>query len=360
MEKFYRQKPHGRRCSSGDSFAAERVPSVRRGIEPDAANKAICTFTPYTGMETNTNREQSSHTRLDPLNDYLFYKIMGEKGSEIQLLGFLNAVLEKSGKGPFHAVEILENKSFSADADGDKSVTFDVRAVLLNGVKVNVEVQLRNHRNMDKRSLYYWSKEYSSSLKSGQNYNELPNVIAINIVNFDYPQVKELNAVKPFHTCFHLREDRYRDLVLTDVLEIHYLNMVQFRKHGRDKTLQDPLCRWLAWFDKNSPPELLSEVIGMDSAIKEADERMVYITGDQDAIDAYERRFKMLCDRAWHISNEIEDAKDEGRAEGRVEGRAEGRAEGKAEIAKKLKAINLPLAQIAEVTGLTMEAIEQL
>ena len=142
-------------------------------------------------METIFNGELRSHPRLDPLNDYLFYKIMGEKGSE---------------------------------------------------------VQLRNNRNMDKRSLYYWSKEYSSSLKAGQNYNELPSVIAINIVNFDYPQVKELNGVKPFHTCFHLREDQHRDLVLTDALEIHYLNMVQFRRYGRDKTLQDPLCRWLAWF----------------------------------------------------------------------------------------------------------------
>ena len=312
--------------------------------------KAISRFTPYISMEKTLNGEQSSHTRLDPLNDYLFYKIMGEKGSEVQLLGFLNAVLQKSGKGHFHAVEILENKSFSADAVGDKSVTFDIRAVLLNGVKVNVEVQLRNHRNMDKRSLYYWSKEYSSSLKSGQDYIELPNVIAINIVNFDYPEVKE------FHTCFHLREDRHRDLILTDVLEIHYLNMVQFRRYGRDKTLQDPLCRWLAWFDKNSPPELLSEVVSMDSAIKEADERMVYITGDQDAIDAYERRFKMLCDRTWHMNIEMEEC----RAEGKAEGLAEGKIESATVIAGKLKARNFPPAEIAEVTGLTLETIEQL
>ena len=156
--------------------------------------------------------------------------------------------------------ERVEDKSFSADAVGDKSVTFDIRVILLNGVKVNVEVQLRNNHNMDKRSLYYWSKEYSSSLKAGQDYIELPSVVAINIVNFDcfakgsypalqgdkkgmnpetntlpkqhtsslqgevvdYPQVKELNGVKPFHTCFHLREDQHRDLVLTDALEIHY------------------------------------------------------------------------------------------------------------------------------------------
>ena len=35
--------------------------------------------------------------RLNPLNDLLFLKVMGEKGSEIQLLGFLNAVLGCTG-----------------------------------------------------------------------------------------------------------------------------------------------------------------------------------------------------------------------------------------------------------------------
>jgi hypothetical protein len=36
--------------------------------------------------------------RLNPLNDYLFLKYMGEKGDEEQLLAFLNAVLHRTGK----------------------------------------------------------------------------------------------------------------------------------------------------------------------------------------------------------------------------------------------------------------------
>jgi hypothetical protein len=38
--------------------------------------------------------------RLNPLNDYIFLKIMGEKGDEEQLLAFLNAVLGRHGKVP--------------------------------------------------------------------------------------------------------------------------------------------------------------------------------------------------------------------------------------------------------------------
>lgn len=36
--------------------------------------------------------------RINPLNDFMFLKVMGEKGDEEQLLGFLNAVLERVGK----------------------------------------------------------------------------------------------------------------------------------------------------------------------------------------------------------------------------------------------------------------------
>ena len=286
----------------------------------------------------------------DPLNDYLFYKIMGEKGDEIQLLGFINAVLEKTGKGPFSSVEILEDKSFTPEIIGDKSVTLDVRAVLINGARVNVEVQLRNQHNMDRRSLFYWSKEYSSSLKAGQNYQELPNVIAINIVNYDFPALGE------FHCSFHLREDRLRDFILTNALEIHYLNMVQYRKRDRKDMLDDPLYRWLTWFDKNSPPELVAEVVRMDNAIQMADERMVYITGDKEAIRAYERRFKAMCDMtSWQ-----DYAWDVGKAAGKAEGIAEGKVKSMEEIARRLKTRGRPLEEIAEDTGLTLEVVEKL
>jgi len=33
--------------------------------------------------------------------------------------------------------------------------------------------------------------------------------------------------------------------------------------------------------NEKSPPELIAEVVKMDSAIQEANERMVYVTGDK-------------------------------------------------------------------------------
>jgi hypothetical protein len=46
--------------------------------------------------------------RLNPLNDFLFMKYMGEEGDEEQLLAFLNVVLHKTGNDGIVSVKILK------------------------------------------------------------------------------------------------------------------------------------------------------------------------------------------------------------------------------------------------------------
>jgi hypothetical protein len=46
--------------------------------------------------------------RISPLSDFIFLKFMGEKGDEVQLLAFLNAVLERPDKEKLKSVEIVE------------------------------------------------------------------------------------------------------------------------------------------------------------------------------------------------------------------------------------------------------------
>jgi predicted transposase/invertase (TIGR01784 family) len=214
---------------------------------------------------------EHTNPRLNPLNDYLFLKVMGEKGDEAQLLGFLNAVLRRTGKNKIVSIEILEHKTFSAEVIGDKTSILDIRAVLADGTKVNIEVQLRNLGNMDKRSLFYWSREYTRGIEAGQDYVELPNVVSINIVNFEFL------LAGGFHTIFHLWEDHDKAILLTDALEIHFIDMVKFRML-RDKDIaNDPLHRWLTYFDKDSPPELVEEVVKMDAAILKAQERAAIV-----------------------------------------------------------------------------------
>jgi len=240
----------------------------------------------------------------------------------------------------------MENTSFMAEIIGKKSCILDVRAQLPNGELVNIEVQLSNKHNMDRRSLFYLSKVYTSKLKSGHDYIELPNVIAINIVDFDFP------LTKSYHSCFHLREDTERDIILTSALEIHFINMVKYKKHVKKrltrKGLKDPLCRWLAWFDKDSSPKLLEEVVKMDSSIQTAKERMEHVAQSEEEMWAYARYMLAQCDR----TAELNYAHDKGREEGR--------GDEKLTIAKNLLAEGSTPEFVQKITGLDMKVIQEM
>jgi predicted transposase/invertase (TIGR01784 family) len=280
-----------------------------------------------------------TNERLNPLNDYLFLKIMGEKGDEEQLCAFLNAVLGRKGPDALESVEIIENKRINAVVAGDKSSILDVRARTSAGELADIEVQLRNMGNMDRRSLFYWSLEFSRGLEAGQDYRETPDVIAINIVNYEF-----LPQVPVFHTSFHIWEDRYREVLLTEALEIHFIEMVKFRRE-REKDLEhDPLQRWLTWFDRESPHGLVEEVIKMDAGIQKAEKKLTYVSQDKEALRAYQMRELALSD--W--------------TSGLNYAREKGIQEGMLKAAANLKRRGLPIDQIAEDTGLSVEDIANL
>jgi predicted transposase/invertase (TIGR01784 family) len=198
--------------------------------------------------------------RLNPLNDYMFLKIMGEKGDEEQLCSFLNAVLEREGQDTIKSVEIIENKIMTAEIIGDKTSILDVRSITEAEERMNIEVQLRNLGNMNKRSLFYWSKEFSRGIEAGQDYREAPNVIAINIVNYEF-----MPDITDFHLKFHIWEDKYR-FKLTDALGIHFIDMIKFKRLKEKDIRNNKKHLWLTWLDKDSPRELVEEIVKMDPA----------------------------------------------------------------------------------------------
>jgi len=70
----------------------------------------------------------------------------------------------------------------------------------------------------------------------------------------------------------------------------------------------------------------------MDTAIETANERMVYVTGDKEAIRAYERRLMGLSD----YNSSMNYAREEGHRQGREKGRQEGHMEGRNEERQRL------------------------
>jgi predicted transposase/invertase (TIGR01784 family) len=276
--------------------------------------------------------------RLNPLNDYLFLKLMGEEGDEEQCLAFLNAVLSSKSKRPVKLIKILENKTFTADVIGEKTNILDVRVETDAGEKINIEVQLKDLHNMEKRTLLHWGREFSRGISAGDDYKELPKVITINIVNFDNIKLDD------FHTCFHLWEDEHRDYLLTDVLEIHFINMVKFRKLKAKYIVNHPLERWMTYLDVTTPEEVIQEVIQMDAAINKANERLNFVSQDKEFLRNYHMREMALSDWTTGVNTAFE----------------KGEMQKQTEIAKNSLREGLSVEIIQKITGLDRETIQSL
>ena len=308
--------------------------------------------------------------RLNPLNDYLFLKLMGEEGNEVQCLAFLNAVLASKSKNPINLIKILENKTLTADVIGEKASILDVRVETDAGEKVNIEVQLKNMHNIERRTLFYWGREFTKSISQGEDYKALPKVITINIVNFDNIKIED------FHTCFHLWEDDYKDYMLTDALEIHFINMNKFKKLKTGDMENKPLERWLTFLDKDTPEKLLEEVINMDAAINKANERLNFVSQDKEFLRSYHLREMAMSDITTSINTAteigiergieigiekgMEKGMEKGIEKGMEKGIVKGMEEGKMEVAKNLLSIGDSIEKITKVTGLTREEVESL
>jgi predicted transposase/invertase (TIGR01784 family) len=118
--------------------------------------------------------------------------------------------------------------------------------------------------NMDKRSLYYWSRKYSKGIHAGDNYKKLPQVVVINILGAEFLPIEEV------HSSFHLWEDGHKDFMLTDVLEMHFIDMVKFRRLKEKDIEGNTLHRRLAFFDKNTDENTLKKITTMEPAIEKA------------------------------------------------------------------------------------------
>jgi len=244
--------------------------------------------------------------KINMLNDYVFKKVMGEKGDEVQLQAFLEAVLGRTLKD----VEIIGDKELTAEIVGDKLSILDVRAKTDDNTEVNIEVQLRDEYNMDKRSLFHWSRLFGKSLEESQNYSELPNVITINILRFNF--FKEKSAAKKYHSVFRLYEDETK-VKLTDALEMHFIEMRKFMKLKDRDIANNSMHRWLTFLNQSTNEQIVKEIADMDKAISQANKKYEYVMSDKEALHYAQMRERAIIG----YNSDIAEAEKKGEARGR-------------------------------------------
>jgi predicted transposase/invertase (TIGR01784 family) len=265
---------------------------------------------------------------LDPRVDFVFKRIFGSENNKDVLLAFLNRIFTEAGEPPLTEI-ILMNPYTDKDDPLDKQSIFDVYAKTVEGKLIDIEMQLFNKYDIEKRTLFYWSKRYASQLKEGEKYQELKKCVTINILNYSFLLNEE------YHNVFHLREDR-TGISLIDDIEIHFLELP---KLDDAVPSQGGLVNWLLFLKGTDTSDW--EVLKMNEpGMEKAMDTLQYLSQDSEARRLYEARQKYLHDEA----SMMEAAK----------------LAGIREVAKNMLALNLDIATIAKATGLTEHEINAL
>ena len=273
-----------------------------------------------------------------PTNDYAFKKIFGKLGNEKITQNLLNSILDEK----IENVELDCNTILEKDIYNDKIGILDIKAKLNNKFLCNIEMQIANQKNIEKRLLYYWSKLYTSGIKEGEDYSKLKKTIVILIADFELESLKE---TAKYHTKWKIYESNHRKIILTDILE---LNIIELPKtvYEIKEDYNKELLNWLK-FIKN--PEMIGEKeMEKNPELKKAKEE--YGKFNQDEHEKYiaELRDRYVREKKTAYVEGIEDGIKQGEKEKAIK------------TARKLLKVGMSINQISEITELTKEEIKNL
>ena len=258
--------------------------------------------------------------------DYVFKLIFGDPRHKENTIALLSAILGRP-KEDLVDLEII-NSELLRDFQEDKKGVLDVRIQLRNGRQINVEIQILPVDPMPERTLFYWAKMYAGQIKAGDSYEKLKQCVTINIVDFPCTPLDQL------HTCYHLIEvgSGHR---LTDVLEVHFLELPRLRKAILDGPGADPLTQWMLFIDGESQ-EVMKMLAHDNKDIRQAYTLLEVISQDKHKRMAYEAREAELMDQRSRL----------------LSAEKKGREEGVRRVAENMLSRGMSVDDVADITGM--------
>ncbi|EJR29903.1 Rpn family recombination-promoting nuclease/putative transposase [Bacillus mycoides] len=288
----------------------------------------------------------NTYTKKNLVNlrvDYAFKRLFGVEGNEDILIGFLNAVLQSSIGEKIIALH-LDDPHLPKEQKDDKLSILDLRATLNSGIKLNIEVQIRDKKDMIERSLYYWAGMYYSQMNQGMKYTELRPTICINIVDF------VLFPEEDFHNVSVVMNKKSKR-VITENMQLHFLEIPKVIQEWQEERMdpwEDILARWLLLFPAYEDEKLTTILEGIamekDPVLKKAIEDWERLSSDKDFLRLYEAREKAIKDRI----SEIETAEEKAAKETKIQ------------LIQNMIKVGLPIEKVAEAAGLSVEEVNEI
>ena len=241
-------------------------------------------------INTNVNFSQLMDLRVD----YAF-KLFFATGDTRYLISLLNAIFaNKRIPRVITALTILNPYLEKASLE-DKLSILDIRAVLIDGSTVCIEMHLYDTDEFKYKSLRSWARIFGEELESGEAYSEQKPVICVSFINGAIKDVNNM-PINKVHALFQIMErDDYQ--ILSNVMEHHYINMNAFvgMVHNNNGTENDKFTKWMLLItQKEIEDKTKVKKICEEEEMAMAVEALVKLSKDKIKRQAYQRRLDEL------------------------------------------------------------------
>ncbi|MFN0034753.1 MAG: Rpn family recombination-promoting nuclease/putative transposase [Saprospiraceae bacterium] len=270
---------------------------------------------------------------VDIKNDIAFRKIFGNENKKIILISFLNAVMKLQGKDSIEDVEILNPYQLPIIQNLKASI-IDVKARDKKGKTYIIEMQVAEPDGLDKRLLYYASKDYSQQIESGEYYTQLKPVIFIGIFDFKFTEGEKYLS---HHAVCDVEngERRIKDM------DFYFIELPQFDKPLAELT--EVTDKWIFFIKEAENLEVVPANVddeGLKAAYQDANKH----SWTKEELEAYDYAAMREQDERGKL----------------VQAEKKGERNSKMEIAKEMKNNGEPVDKIIKYTGLAEDEINEI
>lgn len=237
-----------------------------------------------------------------------------------------------------------------------KNSLFDVRLNVLNKYDIDLEMQKDKpyKYSLIDRIIFYHAKMIAKSIEEGDSTYKGKTCITVVFINFE---------LKGYNKCVNTIS--YTDEEGREISK-HKIYLIDLTKSDLCDNLK--LKKWLELIKS----EELNSFEGEDEVMSEVVKKVFTVNADERLRAKLLSQEKFIRDRQIELAAAKEDARAEGLkdgleegkaqgiAQGILEGRKEGKVEGILEVARNMKAKNMPINQIVELTSLSVDEINKL
>ena len=235
-------------------------------------------------------------------NNYAFQKIF--KNAKI-VKGFLMALLNLK-EYEIKKIEISDPFTLGENNE-EKEGILDIKLVLNQNRKINIEMQNTYQDDWTERSLFYNCRMFTDGFQKGHPYGELPPCIHVGILNFN-----QMISPNYYHK-FYLMDEKTKE-IYSRKFQFHMLELKKL-KYAKEKQQRKPLYQWAKLIAAQTWEELEQESKG-NKYMERALEEMIKISQDEMERYLYLREEMAESDRV----SQMQSAKRIGRKEGEKEG----------------------------------------